>query len=191
MTGGERVWRPALPARTYEWAVIPEDVTDGWKFEQAVRELPIRGDSWSPVPVELVSPLDGEVARRAAIPWWSSSKNVLVLRDEAIKSVGAVLAEHGELLSLEGRNAQMVMFSAPLVVDALIEQESDLRKSPGSFVVRLDRGTFDGEAVRGLQAFVAPVGRGHDLFLRDELVGRLAATGDTSGVKFEEVGAIR
>jgi hypothetical protein len=167
MSEVESVWRAGLPPRTHEWAVVPEDEPSGWDFEQAVRELPSLQDPWTPIPVEVVNPLDGQEALRATIPWWSTSENVLVLRDEAIESVGSVLARHGELLPVDGRNARMVIFSAPLVVDGLIEGESELHQSPGSIYVRLDRGVFDAELVGGLQAFVVPVGRGYDLILTE------------------------
>lgn len=116
---------------------------------------------------------------------------MLVLRDEAIESVGSVLVQHGELLPLDGRNARLVMFSAPLVDGALVEDESDLHQSPGSFYVRLDRGVFDRDLVGGLQAFVVPVGRGYDLLFTEDLVRELEATGDTAGVVFEEVGVLQ
>jgi hypothetical protein len=187
----ESVWRAALPPRTHEWAIVPQDEPDGWDFEQSVRKLPSGQGAWTPIPVEVVNPRDGRKALRATIPWWSTSKNVLVLRDEAIESVGAVLARHGELLPVDGRNARMVLFSAPLVVDGLIEGESELHQSPGSFYVRLDRGVFDAELIGGLQAFVVPVGRGYDLFLTEELAREIEATGDTAGVVFEEAGVLR
>jgi hypothetical protein len=170
---------------------VPEDEPNGWDFDQAVRELPRRQGPWTPIPLEVVNPLDGQKALRATIPCWSASKNVLVLRDEAIESVGSVLARHGELLPVDGRNARMVLFSAPLVVDGLIEGESDLHQPPGSIYVRLDRGVFDAEPIGGLQAFVVPVGRGYNLLLTEELVREIEATGDTAGVVFEEAGILR
>lgn len=191
MSDVESVWRAGLPPCTYEWAIVPEDEPSGWDFEQAVRTLPRRQGPWTPIPLEVADPLDGQKALRASIPWWSTSRNVLVLRDEAIESVGSVLAWHGELLPVDGRNARMGIFSAPLVVDGLMEGESVLHQSPGSFNVRLDRGVFDAELIGGLQAFVVPVGRGYDLFLTEGLVRRIESTGDTAGVVFEEAGVLR
>jgi hypothetical protein len=52
-------------------------------------------------------------------------------------------------------------------VDGLIEGESKLHQSPGSFYVRLDRGVFDAELVGGLQAFVGTGGPGIRLFLTE------------------------
>lgn len=191
MRSRESVWRAALPTRTHEWAIVPEDEPDGWAYDRVVGQLPLLDAEWFPVPVEVVSPREGRAALRAAMPWWTSSRNVLVLRDEAVESVGLVLAEHGELLPLAGRNAHLVMFCAPLLADALVEGESELRRSVGSYAVRLDRGTFDRNAVRDLQAFVVPVGRGHALLLTEQLVREVEGTGDTAGVRFEEVGVLR
>jgi hypothetical protein len=191
MSEVESVWRAGLPPRPYECAVVPEDEPNGWDFYQAVRTLPRRQGPWTPIPLEVVNPLDGQQALRATIPCWLASKNVLVLRDEAIESVGSVLARHGELLPVDGRNARMVIFSAPLVADGLIEGESELHQSPGSIYVRLDRGVFDAGLIGELQAFVVPVGRGYILFLTKGLVREIEATGDTAGVVFEEAGVLR
>lgn len=191
MSAAERVWRAGLPRLTYEWALIPENEPRSWEFAQAVRALPQRQAPWEPFPVEVVSPRESETALRAKIPFWSGSRNVLVLRDEAIESVGAVLERHGELLPLEGRNARLVMFTGPLVSDALREDESELHRSPGSIYVRLDRGVFRADRVGDLKAFVVPVGRGYDLILSDGLVQELEATGDTAGVVFEQMGVLR
>jgi hypothetical protein len=46
-------------------------------------------------------------------------------------------------------------------------------------------------SVRDLHAFVVPVGRRYDLVLTEDLARALENTGDTAGVVFEEIGAIR
>lgn len=182
------VCRAELPTGDYEWAVVPEEEPLGWEFDQVVRELPERHKPWTPIPAVVTGPVEGRRAQRATMPWWSGARNVLVLRDEAIESVGSLLAPHGELLPMAGRNARLVMFTAPFVDDVLNEGKSDLHSPIGSDYARLERGVFRAELVGQRQAFVARIGRDCDLFLTESLARQLEATGDTAGVVFEQIG---
>lgn len=185
------MWCAALPQGSYEWAMVPEFEPRAWEHCQSIVQLPRRQGPWTPIPMEVIKPVRGRETMRATVPFWSSSNNVLVLRDEAIESLGTVLQEHGELLPLHGVNARLMLFSALLVEDGLVESASDLHQSPGSLFVRLDRGVFRAEAVGGRQAFVVPVGRGFNLLFRQDLKEALEATGDVAGIAVKEIGILR
>lgn len=188
---GTSVLRAALPSQTHEWVVVPENDPNAWSAYQAVRDLPITGGTWSPIPLEVVNPIDGKPALRATMPWWSGTSNALVLRDEAIEVIGPLLAPHGRLLTARGVNARLELFTAPLLDDALVEMDSEFEQSPGSSVVRLRWAAFASSVLGQRQAFVVLIGSGYHLFLCEGLVRKIEETGLTTGVRFEVVGQIR
>lgn len=185
-----RVWRATLPSTDYEWVVLRDEVADDWDLLQRLRRLPEREDAWRPVPVALVSPTTSRAALPASMPWWSGVPNVLVLRDAAIGSVGALLRPHGELLDLECDQADLQVFCAPLLEDALIESRSVLHSPTGSAYVRLERGAFDSSQVGDLRAFTIPVGRSRQLCLTTDIVEGIRSSGHGAGVEFEEIGHV-
>ncbi|MBE1874806.1 hypothetical protein [Myceligenerans pegani] len=187
-----RILRPARAERVYEVVIVPEDDPDAWEWYQAIRSAPERapGDAWRPVPLVVTHPITGRKAARASVPW--TFPEVLVVRDEAIESLGQILSAHGELLPVDGKNATLAMFVAPLVDEgALIDELSETtRTQPWSEDITIEHGVFDVEVLGGRQAFTVRTGRNLQLLLREDLVEELLATGDVAGVAFEPIGTI-
>lgn len=189
---GMRIFRARRDDRTYEVVIVPEDDPSAWDWYRAMRTAPERdlGSEWLPVPLMVTPPMTGRKALRAMVPW--AVPEVLVIRDEAIESLGRILSGHGELLPLAGVNATLVMFVAPMVdEDALVDELSETSKAqPWSEDIKIVHGVFDVNELNGRSAFSIRVGRNVHLLLREDLVDELLATGDVSGVVFEPIGVV-
>ncbi|WP_125776155.1 hypothetical protein [Antribacter gilvus] len=187
-----RVFRPKRSPKIYEVAIVPGDDPRAWEWYQAIRSAPERDREsvWTPVPLMVTHPISGRRALKALVPW--SFSEVLVLRDEAIGSVGRLLATHGDLLPVAGVNASLLLFVAPMVSDeVLIEERSKTtRMHTWSEEVRIEFGTFWASELEGRSAFTVRVGRNLQLLFREDLVEELIATGHTSGVDFEPMGLV-
>lgn len=179
MTGSPRIFRTSVP-EGFEWA-LPMHASD---FE-AIRTLADRslGSAWKPIRMSLLRSDDrGQPQRRAQMPWLGSE--VLVLRDEAVDTVGALLLPHGEVLPLDCDDARLSLFSAPTIAGALDRDRSDMAEFSSGRIMSLRRPAFIADALNDKQAFkLAEMPRG-DLYLADDLVKAILDTGMSSGTDF-------
>lgn len=182
MTSNARIFRPSVP-EGFEWAV-PAESAD---FE-VIRTLPERplGAPWQSIHMTLLKVDDrGRPHQRADMPWLGSE--ALVLRDEAIETVGALLRPHGELLPLVCDDARLALFSAPVVVGVLDGDRSDIVRFGSGRIMALRAPAFHAAALGDTKAFkLAEMPRG-DLYLAGELVDAIRATGMTAGTDFAPV----
>jgi hypothetical protein len=124
----------------------------------------------------------GKPHLRADLPWLGSE--AVVLRDEAIETVGSLLRPHGEILPLVCDEARLALFAAPVVAGALDEDRSELVRFGSGRIMVLRTPAFHVSALRGAAAFkLAEMPRG-DLYLTDTLVDAIRATGLTAGTDF-------
>lgn len=182
MTGDARIFRPSVP-EGFEWAVP----TDPAEFE-VIRTLAERpaGAVWQPVHMTLLKLDDhGRPHRRADLPWLGA--DAIVLRDEAIETVGALLRPHGDLLPLLCDDARLALFAAPAVAGVLDEGRSDMVRFGSGRIMSLRAPVFRAAALGNTKAFkLAEMPRG-DLFLAGQLVEAIRATGMTAGTDFTPV----
>lgn len=178
-----RVYEPK-PADGFEWA-LPIDNDDHIGRFGCLDGTP-RAATWSPVPMHLLREDEDESMRRADLPWLGG--NVLILRDEAIAVLGPVLADHGELLPLECADANLVVFNATRVIDALDEQHSDVVRFSSGRIMDIKKAAFRGELLTGSVVFKIPQMLVGPLYFTSEMVERIRATRLHSGVTFREVG---
>lgn len=177
-----RVYRP-VPPEGYEWALPVDDAT----FERISRlGVEPGGRSWKAPPFEILSADDGgNPVRRAEMPWYGS--DVLVLRDAAIDVVGPLLADRGELLPLAIDDGRLWVFSAGLLAGALDDERSEMVRFDDGRIMELRRPVFRDEVISKAGAFkLSEMPRGQ-VFLTDELVKAIQATGHSSGTDFDLV----
>jgi hypothetical protein len=177
-----RVLQPSVPDG-FEWA-LPVDSDDFevfWKLTERTS-----GDPWEPIHMNLLKVDDrNRPQRHAYLPWMQSG--VLVLRDEAIEVVGSLLQPHGELLPLTCDDARLALFSAPIVAGVLDEDRSDIVRFSSGHIMDLRAPVLRTERLGGHQAFkLAEMPRGK-LYLCEQLVEEVRATGMTSGTGFSLV----
>ncbi len=182
MTGTVRILRPSVP-EGFEWA-LPTDEAD-WEVIWALAERKV-GGPWTPIHMTLLKLDDyGRPQLRSDLPWLGS--DVLVLRDEAIETVGEVLRPHGELLPLLCDEARLALFSAPVVQGALDEARSDIVRFGSGRIMALRAPAIREAALGGMWAFkLAEMPRG-ELYLTEQLVEAIRGTGMTAGTEFTVV----
>lgn len=174
------VYRPAVP-EGFEWA-FPVDPGDFEAFWTLYERRP--GAAWEPIPMRLLKQDEhGRPWRRAEMPWLG--RHVLILRDEAIESIGPLLAPYGELLPLMCDEARLVVFSAPPAANALEEDRSEIVRFASGRIMDIRRHAFNLGALAGNRAFkLAELPRG-GLFLTGDLVESIRETGLTDGTEFQ------
>ena len=175
------IFKPAVP-EGYEW-VVPRTDAD----YEALRSIAEWSAVSSHVKCEmiLVKSDEGQLFRRADMPWLGSS--FLVLRDQAIDTVGSVLKDHGELIPLLFSDGDLAIFNAPLLSNVLDRQNSDLEMFDSGQVLALRKPSFNEDALGKIQAFrLEEMPRG-SLFLGQELVNAVWDTGMSSGTDFHLV----
>lgn len=124
----------------------------------------------------------GGTRKRADMPWLGS--HVLVLRDEAIESVGRLIAPYGEILPLRVNDARLSVFSARLLPGALDEERSELVRFGSGQIMDLKRPVFHDEIVDGVGAFKLPEMPRGDIYLTEEMVMAIRSTGQSAGTEF-------
>ncbi|MGL5909831.1 MAG: hypothetical protein ACRCZP_07510 [Phycicoccus sp.] len=171
-----------VPVDGYEWA-LPVDDDDFERF----RDLDGRASvaSWSARRMALLRDGDGTSLQRAELPWLAG--NVIVLRDDAVETVGALLEPFGALLPLVCDDARLAVFSADSLGGALDESASEIVRFSSGGILDLVRPAFHSEVIVGVGAFrLADMPRG-DVYLAGDLVEAIRRTGHTSGTDFLRV----
>jgi hypothetical protein len=182
VTGDAHVFRLSVP-EGFEW-VVPTDPAD-FEVVRMLAERPV-GSGWEPIHMTLLKVDDHGLPHQGAyLPWLGSE--AIVLRDEAIETVGALLRPHGELLPLLCDDARLTLFAAPAVAGVLDENRSDLDRFGSGRVMALRAPVFRADVLGSTGAFkLAEMPRG-DLFLTGDLVEAIRATGMTAGTDFAPV----
>lgn len=177
-----RIYRPT-PPEGFEWA-LPVDDAD-FEVLQTLGVEP-RATDLGDVEMYLLKVDDrGRAQRRASMPWLGS--HVLVLRDEAIESVGPLLRSFGELVSVTSADARLAVFGAATLEGALDEERSEIVRFGSGRIMDLRAPVFRPEVVTDIGAFkLAEMPRG-DLYLTGDLVDAIRGTGMTAGTDFKLV----
>lgn len=176
-----RILQPAV-AEGFEWA-LPVDEGDFEVFRSFDGRS--RVASWEPIRMRLITVDDkGLSLRRAELPWLG--EHVLILRDQAIESVGAVLARYGELLPLECAEARLAVFNATQILDAIDEERSDLIRFGSGRLMKIVHPVFR-EGIEETGVFkwgMDPVG---PIYFARSVAERISATGHSAGTDFVNV----
>ncbi|MDP5226314.1 MULTISPECIES: hypothetical protein [Arthrobacter] len=112
--------------------------------------------------------------------------DVLILRDDAIETIGPLLRPHGELLPLLCEEARLAVFSAPVVEGAVDLEKSDIVRFRDGGILRFRSTVFHEEVVGNLMAFKLSEKPRGKLYLTEPLVEAMLATGMTAGTNFVE-----
>lgn len=116
----------------YEW-VMPLGNTE------PIRQLRSRqpGDLWSPLWIFLFSPDEGQSREKADMPWHGSG--VLVLKRRAREVLENALANDAEILPSYCDGEDLWLVNAWRVVDALDEEQSQIRRFRDGRVMSISR----------------------------------------------------
>src|SRR5262249_18919616 len=139
---------------------------------------------WRPIPVRLVHEDEGKKLVGSDSPWLGS--HALIFRRSAIDKLGALLEEHGELLPLSCSEAELFVFKATRVLDALDEQASAVTRFSSVRVMRVTRYVFKPAAIAGSNIFKIPNLRVSPTFVEERFVKAWASAG-LRGLEFKKV----
>ncbi|MGV8857605.1 hypothetical protein [Rhodoglobus sp.] len=179
MSSRVRVYRVRSP-EGFEWA-LPID--EAYFETLHTLEAGSQPSMISEVELKLSKTDDrGRREKRALMPWLGS--NLLLLRDEAIDTVGPLLSGYGSVFPVKCREARLAVFGAPLLEGALDEVASEPARFSDGGIMYMPRPMFHPHVVEKAGAFrVAEMERG-PVYFTGELVDAILATGQTSGTDF-------
>jgi len=176
----KRIYVPAVQ-EGFEW-VLPVDEADHEVF-RGLDGTP-RRDRWKPVRVyRLTESPTGAPLAESDLPWLAS--HVLVLREKAVAAFPA-LTDHGELLPLECPDADLWVFNALRLIDAVDENASTLVRFSSGRILNIERHVFHPDRVQDVEVFKLPQMPRGWLYVTDDFVSRAASAG-LRGVGFEQV----
>ena len=169
---GTRIYVPAVQ-EGYEW-VLPVDEADHEVF-RGLDGTPWRA-GWRPVPVYRLRTTRTSAPRAESdLPWLAS--HLLVLREKAVAALGDVLADYGKLLPLSCPDAELWVFNALRLVDALDEEQSTLVRFTGGRIADIQRHVFHPDRVAGVEIFRLPQMPRGWLYLSGDVVDRVQSAG--------------
>jgi hypothetical protein len=143
-----------------------------------------REGSWTPIPMKVISKERRRSLSRSDSPWLLD--DMLILRSQAAEALKPFLLNHGELLPLHCEQAELVVFNALRVVDALDEAASTLTRFRSGRIMLVDRHVFRKQVIQGLHAFKVTSLQPSSLFVSEEFVERWHAAG-LKGIEFRQV----
>ncbi|CRK57549.1 hypothetical protein [Alloactinosynnema sp. L-07] len=167
----------------FEW-VLPVHDTDNeylWSLDGTPRQA-----AWRPVPVARLAVEDtGEPRAEADLPWLGG--HVLVLRPRAVAALRPLLEACGELLPLACPDADLWLFNALTVTDALDESASEIVRFDDGEILAVERYAFHPERISAPVFKVPQLLRG-PLFVTDDFIDLVAAA-ELTGFGFSQVWA--
>ena len=140
--------------------------------------------NWEPIAVELIHENAGKKLVRSDSPWLG--EHALIFRAHVVDELGAMLRNNGELLALACAEADLVIYNATRMVDALDEAASTIRRFSGGRIMWIQRPVFHAEAIAQLDVFKIPNLRVSPTFLSHRFVDRWKASG-LKGLDFQQV----
>lgn len=145
-----------------------------------------RQSNWKPIPMRLVRSDKGQELIESDSPWLGA--HALIFRTTAVDSMGPILREHGELLSLACSEAKVWIYNPTQLVGALDEAASSILRFNDGKIMLIQRYVFRADVVRGIDIFKIPNLRVSPTFLSHRFVDRWNESGLT-GVEFKQVWA--
>lgn len=118
---------------------------------------------WQPMPVEIIREDEGRKLKKSDSPWFGSY--ALVFRRKAVEALGPLLLDNGELLPLDCPEAELWMFNATRVLDALDEKKSEIIRFSTGRVMAIERYAFRPEVIEGADVFKIPQFRASPTFV--------------------------
>lgn len=155
----------------FEW-VLPVDDADHeylWGLDGTPRQ-----EGWRPIPViRLTGDEDGRPRSESDFPWLGA--HVLVLRKRAVAALAPALRSCGELLPLSCPDAELWLFHALTVADALDESASSIVRFCDGEIRTVERYAFRPDKVPDVPVFKVPQFRRGPLFLNADFVAQVKA----------------
>jgi hypothetical protein len=177
----EGVFQPRVP-EGFEW-VVCGDERDFEVFHDF--DGTPRRDTWTPVSVRILRHDEhGVRLSPAELPWLGS--HVLVLTAMAANVLRRDLEPFGELLPLSCDDAELYVYNALRVIDALDEDHAELVRFSSGRILKIVRHAFRPAAVKDVHVFKIPQMLRGSIFVTTEIVAAARSAG-LKGTEFEQI----
>ncbi len=161
----------------------PQRKEDFETFNAQINGTP-RQMTWRPIPVRLVNEDEGKKLAESDSPWLGS--HALIFRQPTVEKLGALLKQHGEILPLTCSEADLLVFNATRVLDALDEQASAVTRFSTGRLMRVSHYVFRTTAISGADIFKIPNLRISPTFVSERVVEAWSQAG-LRGLVFSKV----
>jgi|JI10StandDraft_1071094.scaffolds.fasta_scaffold205569_3 hypothetical protein len=109
---------------------------------------------WSPIDMRLIEVDEGRQLWNSDAPWLGPQ--ALIFGSRAVEQLGEVLQKHGELLPLLCPGANLELYNATRIVDALDEEASSLKRFGSGRIIMVTEYVFKPEKVAEEDVFKIP-----------------------------------
>lgn len=99
------------------------------------------------------------------------------------QSMRRILEGDGELLPLSSAEGEFLAYNVTSVIDALIEDQSQLARFPDGRIMRVEQGAFNTRLLRNAMIFKIPQKRRPEVFVTEQFV-REATQAEMTGFRF-------
>ena len=145
-----------------------------------------RQSSWKPISMRLIREDEGQKLAMSDSPWLGA--HALIFRANAVEALGPMLREGGELLPLACAEADVAVYNATRVIDALDEAASSVLRFGGGRIMMIQRHVFRAELINEVDVFKIPNLRVSPTFVSHRFVERWKAS-ELKGLEFRQVWA--
>lgn len=145
-----------------------------------------RAKEWVPIVMQLVREDGDKALCESDSPWLGA--HALIFRSHAADAMRTMLMDHGELLPLTCQGANLLIYNATRVIDALDERESDVQRFRDGRIIMIQRYVFRGDPIAGVDVFKIPSLKVSPTFVSQRFVDRWGAVG-LKGLGFKKVWA--
>jgi hypothetical protein len=141
-------------------------------------------NTWQPISMEIIHEDEGRKFLESDAPWLGS--HALIFRQTTVQAMSQLLNEFGELLPLQCDEAELSLFNATQILDALDESASSIVRFSTGRVMTIERYVFHPEITKDRHIFKIPNLRASPTFVSNEFVGLWKSSG-LKGLGFTKV----
>ncbi|MEO8061136.1 MAG: DUF1629 domain-containing protein [Pseudomonadota bacterium] len=141
-------------------------------FISHVNGIP-RAATWTPIPMQLVREDQGKPLLESDSPWLGV--HALIFRKRAAQALAPILESHGELLPLENRMAELLVYNVTKVVKGLDEKASSILRFDDRSIMHIQKHVFVPEVIDGLAVFKLAGIRASHTYVSDMFVSKWRA----------------
>jgi hypothetical protein len=145
-----------------------------------------RLEAWNPIPMQIIHEDKGTRFFESDSPWLGG--HALIFKPQAVKAIGSLLQEFGELLPLLCNDADVMMYNPTHLLDALDEDASSVLRFTGGRIMWINKYVFRPEIIGHSDIFKIPNLRVSPTFVSQRFVD-LWNSADLKGLEFKLVWA--
>ena len=145
-----------------------------------------RGQSWHSPKMRILRTDQGRPLSRSDSPWLGGQ--ALIFRSRVAAHLRPLLESHGELLPLECEGADVAIYNATRVLEALDEAASSITRFADGKIMMVKRHVFRPDLLRGVEIFKIPNLRASPTFVSRPFVDARESSGGV-GLRFKQVWA--